>query len=137
MSGAGFVLPPEKAAEIVTHSREDAPRECCGLLAGAAGRPERLFRLHNLAPGNELYEIDPRQLLELEFRTLPAEGWEVVAIYHSHPHSPAWPSSTDVALAAWPDAASLLCSLQARERPVIRAFAIRDGAVEELAIAAG
>ena len=134
MTGGVFVLPEAMAEEIIAHSLEEAPRECCGLIAGANGNPARLFRLANLAPGNELYEIDPAQLLELEFRTLPAAGWEVIAIYHSHPHSPARPSSTDIALAAWPEAAYLICSLEDRDRPGIRAFTIRDGTVSELAI---
>jgi [CysO sulfur-carrier protein]-S-L-cysteine hydrolase len=131
------MLPPAMAGEIVEHSRAESPRECCGLIAGAGGAAEQLFRLENLAPGNELYEIDPAKLLELEFRTLPEQGWEVSAIYHSHPHSPAWPSSTDIALAGWPDAVYLICSLQDEESPEIRAFSIRDGAVEELEIVSG
>lgn len=134
MTGESFLLPAEMAQEIIEHSLAEAPRECCGLIAGADGVAERLYRLHNLAPGTELYEIDPQQLLDLEFKTLPAHGWEVVAIYHSHPHSPARPSSTDIALAGWPDAVYLICTLEDRENPGIRGFTIRDGEVSELVI---
>ncbi|MGI9254580.1 MAG: Mov34/MPN/PAD-1 family protein [Thermomicrobiales bacterium] len=134
MSAGVFRLPASMAGEIIDHSRSEAPRECCGLIAGGNGAAEQLYRLNNLAPGTELYDIDPAQLLELEFRTLPAIGREVVAIYHSHPHSPAWPSSTDIALAGWPDAVYLICSLEYHDAPSIRAFRIMDGSVEELAI---
>jgi proteasome lid subunit RPN8/RPN11 len=69
--------------------------------------------------------------MELEFRTLPNRNWEIVAIYHSHPASEAYPSATDVALAAWPEACYLICSLEDPARPVIRGFAIADGAIRE------
>jgi proteasome lid subunit RPN8/RPN11 len=134
MSDRSFFLPEAMAREIIGHSLAEAPRECCGLIAGANGVAEGVYRLNNLAPGNELYEIDPAQLLDLEFRTLPAQGWEIVAIYHSHPHSPARPSSTDIALASWPEAVYLICSLEDRQNPYIRAFSIVDGAVSELAV---
>src|SRR5690606_27862470 len=80
-----LALPGHLADEIVAHARHEAPRECCGLIAGQQGRLEDLHRLTNLAPGNRLYEIDPREIYELEFRTLPAREQDVVAIYHSHP----------------------------------------------------
>ena len=60
-------------------------------------------------------------------------GEEIAAIYHSHTKSEAYPSQTDVNLAAnWPDPVYLICSLADPERPKTRAFAIRDGAVEEV-----
>ncbi len=101
------------------------------MLAGPDGRAAEAFPLKNRAPGNELYETDAAELLDLEFRALPSRGWEIVAIYHSHPHSEAYPSATDVALAGWPDACYLICSLEHPERPVIRGFAIVDGAIRE------
>lgn len=129
-----FLLPAAMRDEIVAHARAEAPRECCGLIAGRDGVPERLFRLTNVAPGTTLYEIAPEELYELEFRTLPAAGLDVVAIYHSHPASPPRPSPTDVALAFWPDAVYLICSVADPERPDLRAFRIRDGAVSDVAV---
>ena len=79
--------------------------------------PMRLYQTRNVAAGNRLYEIDPAELIDLEFRELPAQAFEIVAIYHSHPESPAYPSSTDVELAFWPDAVFLICSLADRDRP--------------------
>lgn len=127
-------LPAAMAEEIVAHAREAAPRECCGVIAGDEGGLRRVYRTENVAPGNELYEIDPQALFDLEFRELPARGWSLSAIYHSHPHSPAYPSSTDVSLAGWPDAVYVICSLEDAERPVLRAFRIRDGEIDEAAV---
>ena len=120
--------------EIVAHARAEAPRECCGLIAGQAGSPVHLYRLENTAPGNALYEIDATQLYDLEFRLLPERGWEVLAIYHSHPSSPAYPSPTDVALAFWPDAYYLICSLVDPAAPDLRAFRIVDSRIAEAPI---
>ena len=130
----GFRLPADMRAAIVDHAMRDAPRECCGIIAGRDGAPIRLYETRNVAAGNRLYEIDPAQLIDLEFRELPAQGLELVAIYHSHPESPAYPSATDVELAFWPDAVFLICSLADRERPEIRGFRIRDGAIHELTL---
>ena len=119
---------------IIDHAMREAPRECCGIIAGRYGVPIRLYETRNVAQGNRLYEIDPAQLIDLEFRELPAQGLELVAIYHSHPESPAYPSATDVELAFWPDALFLICSLADRDQPGIRGFRIRDGAIDEVAL---
>lgn len=129
-----FPLPAEMWTAIVAHAREDAPRECCGIIAGAGGAPQRLYRTRNIAEGNRLYEIDPQELIDLEFRELPRLGAEIVAIYHSHPESPAYPSATDVELAFWPEAVYLICSLENPSQPTIRGFRIRDGAIAEVAL---
>ncbi len=129
-----LLLPATMRDEIVAHARAEWPRECCGLIAGKDRRPTRLYRLTNVAPGNVFYEIDPRELYDLEFRQLPAEGWDVVAIYHSHPASEAYPSATDVALAGWPDAFYVICSLATPDSPVIRAFRIVDGEITEVQV---
>ena len=132
---APFVLPDHLREAVVGHARDETPRECCGVLVGPPGRAEESVRLSNVAPGVTLYEIDAAELFQLEFRTLPARGWEIVAVYHSHPASEAWPSATDVALAAWPDACYLICSLADPAAPVVRAFAIIDGVARERPIA--
>jgi [CysO sulfur-carrier protein]-S-L-cysteine hydrolase len=127
-----FHLPEQMRSAIVDHAMRDAPRECCGIIAAGDGVPMRLYETRNVAAGNRFYEIDPQQLIDLEFRELPAQDAEIVAIYHSHPESPAYPSATDVELAFWPDAVFLICSLANRDRPEIRGFRIRDGAIDEV-----
>ena len=127
-----FALPAEMRDDIIAHARLDAPRECCGIIAGRGGIPFHLYRTTNVAPGNSLYEISPEELIDLEFRQMPAAGTELVAIYHSHPVSEAYPSPTDRELAFWPDAVYLICSLRDPERPQIRGFRLQDGEVAEL-----
>lgn len=117
---------------IVTHARDEAPRECCGIISGRNGKAIELYRARNIAEGNNFYEIDPAQLIEFEFDLMPASGTEIIAIYHSHPISPAYPSPTDVQLAYWTDAVYVICSLANPDSPVVRGFRIRDGAIVEV-----
>lgn len=116
--------------EIITHSREEYPNECVGLLLGKENRAERLLRMENIEHSPLNYRVDPRELLRI-FDEMDALGLELVGIYHSHTHSPARPSKTDVALAGYPDTHYLIVSLQDQERPDLRAFSIVDGVVEE------
>jgi proteasome lid subunit RPN8/RPN11 len=121
-------------AAIIDHALREAPRECCGIIAGRDGVPMQLYETRNVAAGNRFYEIDPAQLIDLEFNEFPEHELELVAIYHSHPESRAYPSATDVELAFWPDAVFLICSLADRDKPEIRGFRICDGGIDEVAL---
>ena len=125
-----FYLESSYATEMIAHAREEAQNECCGVLAGSNGRVKRLFRAANALKSPVRYSVDPRDLL-LIHRELDAHGWDVVGVYHSHTHSPAYPSATDIELAFWPDSLYVIISLMEPERPVIRAFRIGEGRVEE------
>ena len=129
-----FPLPVAMRDEIVAHAEQESPRECCGIIAGREGVPVRLYRTTNVAPGNALYEIDPAELIDLEFRELPRQDLEIIAIYHSHPATEAFPSETDRRLAFWPQAVYLICSLADPTDPHVRGFRLRDGAVTELTL---
>ena len=77
------------------------------------------------------YLIDPREQLRA-FREMDDRGEDLVAIYHSHPASQAYPSPTDRAEAHYPDAFYVLVSLRTSD-PELRAFRIHpDGAVREV-----
>lgn len=119
-------------AAIVGHARQEYPRECCGIISGHEGRLEKLYELRNIAEGNVFYEIDPAQLMHLEFEELEQSGSEIVAIYHSHPESQAYPSASDLDLAFWPEAVYLICSLENKAEPGIRGFRMREGGISEV-----
>jgi proteasome lid subunit RPN8/RPN11 len=118
----------EQVAEMVEHARQEAPNECCGLLFGRDGRVERVFRGTNIDRSPRTYQMDPRELLEIP--RMEAQGLELVGIYHSHPASPARPSSTDVARAFYPDVAYVIISLATAD-PDVRAYRIADGQVRD------
>ncbi len=121
--------------EIVEHGLREFPNECCGVIAGKDGAPTKVFPMKNADASPVTYRLDGKEQLQV-FDAMDEEGWELWAIYHSHTHSEAYPSETDVRLAFYPDARYILLSLADREHPVLRSFAIRDGEVveEELSI---
>jgi len=118
--------------EIVAHSRDDLPNECCGLIGGNDGEMTSVHRARNAAATWLRYEVHPSDQFRIMERIEEA-GEDLVGIYHSHTKSEAYPSQTDINLAdGWPDPLYLICSLEHPDDPVVRAFAIRDGAVEEV-----
>lgn len=125
-----FYLEKRYAEEMVAHARAEAPRECCGLLAGAKGRVVSLYQTRNAENSPYSYNIDPRELLGI-VRQIEEKGWEILAIYHSHPDSEAYPSFTDVNLAYWPEALYIIISLRDWTQPAIRAFRIAGSKVTE------
>jgi proteasome lid subunit RPN8/RPN11 len=123
-------LDEKYAKEMVAHSIEEDPNECCGMLAGKEGEVLKLYRMVNIEASPYRYRMDPKELLKV-YREIDNGGWEIVAIYHSHTHSEAYPSDTDVRLATWPESRYILVSLLDKENPSIRAFHIEDGKVIE------
>jgi len=129
-----LILTPWQAARIIDQARAARPQEACGLLAGRDGRVDRVYPLPNAERSPVRYLAEPQAqldaMLEIEER-----GDEIVGIYHSHLDAPAYPSQTDVAMAAYPDAIHLIVSLADADSPVLGAFCIKNGAVEEVDIA--
>lgn len=123
-------LPRRYADEIVSHAREEDPNECCGILAGKNGRVVKLYRITNVERSPYRYNMDSRELLRA-YREAEDNGWEFLAFYHSHTHTEAYPSATDIRLATWPETYYILVSLMDRQNPVIRAFRIADVRVTE------
>jgi proteasome lid subunit RPN8/RPN11 len=117
--------------EIVSHAREEAPNECCGMVAGTDGRATSVHRARNAEASPLRYVIHPSDQFKI-ITEIEKRGEEVAAIYHSHTKSPAEPSQTDINLAQnWPDPVYLICSVAGPE-PTVRGFAIRDRRVEEV-----
>jgi proteasome lid subunit RPN8/RPN11 len=131
-----LALPKAFIDEMVAHAREEAPNECCGIIAGQDGRAVKLFQAKNSEASPYLYNVDPQDLFRI-YRECDQRGWEFLAIYHSHTASEAYPSTTDVRLAFWPETHYVLVSLQNPQNPVVRAFRIVDGAVSEETLVAG
>jgi proteasome lid subunit RPN8/RPN11 len=126
--------------EIISHSREAYPEEACGILAGKGNSVERVARMKNLDASRVTYRFDPDEQ-NRAFRDLQREGLRMVAIYHSHTDSPAYPSQTDIGRAFFPgttepnfpETAYVIVSL-AQEKPEVRAFMIMEDGVEEISI---
>jgi proteasome lid subunit RPN8/RPN11 len=130
-----LTLPGEMIDEMIAHAREDAPNECCGIIAGKDGTATRLYRAINAEASPYRYSVDPKDLLRIH-RDVDDRDEDFLVIYHSHTHTEAYPSPTDIRLAAWPEAYYVLVSLM-DEEPVVRAFRILDGEVAEEQVISG
>ena len=114
--------------EMIAHSREEDPDECCGILSGADGSAGHLYRITNTAKSPYRYLMDPQEFLDAD-KDSERNGWEMLAFYHSHTHSPAYPSQTDVRMALESgglDVYYVLVSLENKTSPTVRAFHISD-----------
>jgi len=122
-------LSSQLAQDLVDHAIRDLPNECCGLIAGRGGTAVRLHPATNSEGSPFMYVMDPREQMEL-MDAIDESGDDLLAIYHSHTRSAAFPSRTDVELAFFPDTLYLIVSIADRDAPVIRAFRLSRTAPE-------
>ena len=110
--------------KMLDHLQACYPLEGCGLLAGdAQGRVTAVYPIENSLHSPTTYEMEPHQQIEAML-ALEAAGWQLLAIYHSHPQGPEQPSTTDIAQAYYPEALHIIVSLREQTVPVVRAFQI-------------
>ena len=123
-------IAPELVEQMVAHAREDAPLECCGLLAVDGDRVVRVFRARNADASRMRFTVDSQDHLAAHLAA-EADGLELGGIYHSHPKTEPAPSQTDInKAAAWPGALWVIVGLE--PATVVRSFRIDDGVVTEL-----
>jgi proteasome lid subunit RPN8/RPN11 len=117
--------------EMVAHCLRGLPDEACGLLVGSYGGDEaaRIFPTTNAAASAMVYEIDPKELLAVD-RQAQALGADIMGVFHSHTHTDAYPSPTDVAQALDPGWHYVLVSLR-DTHPVVRSYRIVEGVITE------
>jgi proteasome lid subunit RPN8/RPN11 len=126
-------VPREHLDAIVAHAREDAPNECCGLVAARDGEVTGTHRVTNTFASPLRFELDPVEQYKATERIEQA-GQAMVGSYHSHTHSEAYPSQTDVnQWDPWPELVHLICSI-AEDEPVVRAFKVADKQISEIEI---
>jgi [CysO sulfur-carrier protein]-S-L-cysteine hydrolase len=122
----------EQIDEMVAHAREDLPNECCGLIGGADEKAQTVYRARNAFASPFSYRVDPGDQYRIIEKEMRERGEDLVAIYHSHTKSPAYPSQTDLNEAAsWPEQVYLIVSLQDRESPEVKAFWLKDETIAE------
>ena len=122
-----LTISQKSAHEIISHARDAAPEECCGLIGGANdGQACTVYRLRNAAADPlTTYEAAPEDLFAAQ-RSMRERGEQLLAIYHSHPRADTpTPSATDVRLAYYPSAVYFIVGLGG-EQPDLRAFRISE-----------
>lgn len=120
--------------QMVCHSLDGYPLEACGLLSGVVAGPgtAEVRAVHpaiNVTGSARVYEVDPRSMLRAD-REAEEAGGQLVGVYHSHTHTDAKPSPTDIAAAPDPDWHYVLVSLR-DQHPAVRSWSIKNGKIEE------
>ena len=118
--------------ELVAHAWSDFPYEVCGLIGLHSDGRAEVIPVANAERSMRYYVMDSRELLRA-MRRIEDEGLGLV-IYHSHTHTQAFPSATDVRHAAYPDALYAIVTLQDHDVPDVRAFTILDGSITEVPV---
>ena len=126
----------EHVDAMVAHARADHPDEACGVVIGPAGtdEPRRLVRMINADRSPTFFRFDPEEQFRL-YKQMDEADEEIVVVYHSHTSTAAYPSRTDISLAAEPQAHYVLVSTAqsgTQDGPVeVRSYRILDGGVTE------
>jgi len=137
----GVTVTRPVADALMAHARSELPIEACGLLAGSlgTGRATTYHPARNSDASSLRYTVDPEDLVRITF-ALEDGGEELVAIFHSHTHSPAVPSATDRRAAMYPDQFYVIATLadpDASPDRALRAWRIIRGHAFEVPLAIG
>ena len=127
MSTAPVRVPRSVVDEVVAHARAALPNEACGYLVGLDDRVTRFVPVVNAEPSPFFYRMDSTDQLRIE-QELAEAGEDVVASYHSHTRSPAFPSRTDLELAGPFEGTYAILSLGS-DPPVLKAFTMGRGRI--------
>ena len=117
--------------QMVGHAYDGLPDEACGLIAGPLGTGDAavFYPCRNVAESSRVYTIDPKDHLRAD-RDAEDRGLEVIGVVHSHTHTDAYPSPTDVAQAPDPGWHYVIVSLRDLA-PMVRSYRIVDGTIAE------
>ncbi len=119
----------ELITRMISHALDEYPLEACGLLGGDAEVAKEVYPARNDAASARVYTLNPLDHLRAD-RASEAAGHGIIGVYHSHTHSEAYPSQTDVAQAPDPGWHYVLVSLK-RRYPVVRSYRIEAGTIVE------
>lgn len=125
-----FIIECNVLDEIINHARGGAPEEVCGLVGGRNNTAHSSYVVENQLHSPIEYFMDPRNQME-SFKTIIRDGFELVALYHSHPESPPQPSKTDLARAYQTDIRYMILSLVNPIKPELRCYTCQDGNLVE------
>ena len=119
--------------QMIQHLEASLPNEGCGLMAGIGDRVLRIYEIDNDLESPFAYEMVPQQQLDAML-DLEERGWDLLAIYHSHPSGPEAPSAVDVSKAYYPEAAYVIVSFMRPSQPVVKAYSINKSKIQEISL---
>ncbi|KAB0672362.1 M67 family metallopeptidase [Oryzomonas sagensis] len=122
-------IPASVYDDLIAHAREGFPLEVCGILGGTDDTVSVIYRMTNSDASNEHFMMEPREQFSV-VKDLRAKGLSMLAVYHSHPETPARPSQEDIKLALTPLVSYVIISLADPTDPAVKSYKIHDGNVE-------
>jgi len=122
-------IPKKIHDDLIAHAREGFPLEVCGILGGSGESASAIYRMTNTDASNEHFMMEPREQFSV-VKDLRAKGLSMLAVYHSHPETPARPSVEDIRLALTPGVSYVIVSLADPARVDVKSFRIESGNVE-------
>ena len=126
-------FPSNIFVQMIRQAKVQAPLEACGILAGKDGQVEKLYDMKNADESNVHFMMAPEEQFKV-VKDIRSAGRKMLAIYHSHPETPARPSAEDISFALTPDVIHVIVSLQEADVPVTKGFLIEDGNVTEVPV---
>ncbi len=125
-------IPNSIFEQMVQQAQDHSPIEACGILAGRDNLVKKLYKTVNADQSPNHFMIAPQEQFKI-IKDIRSTGYQMLAIYHSHPETPARPSQEDILLALTPDVIYIIISLKDTE-PVMKGFLIENGNVTEIPI---
>ncbi len=123
-------LPQAFLDQVLAHARRDHPDECCGIIAGKGGLATRVFEMENAERSPTGFTFDSAEWLKV-YREIDDADEELLAVYHSHTATEAYPSRTDILWAEHNEFEHWLLVSTRAEEDEVRSFTITDGVVAE------
>ena len=117
--------------DMLEQAIEEAPIEACGILAGDNGRVEKFYKMRNSEQRRDHFMMSPEEQFAV-VKDIRSVSLEMLAIYHSHPETPARLSEEDIRLALTPEVVYIIVSLQDVNNPILKGFIIEDYIPEEI-----
>ncbi|OHB78814.1 MAG: hypothetical protein A2Z25_19320 [Planctomycetes bacterium RBG_16_55_9] len=118
-------IPKGIFARMIEQAKAEAPIEACGILAGSNGRVEKLYTMTNADRSSDHFMMKPQEQFAV-VKDIRSASLEMLAVYHSHPATPARPSAEDIRLALTQDVIYVIVSLQDARAPVVKGFLIEE-----------
>lgn len=121
-----IAIPRDIVEELISHAKDELPAEACGMLGGKSSRVVESYRLTNTDASSEHFSMSPAEQFAA-VKKMRAQGLEMLAIYHSHPSTPARMSDEDLRMALTPGIRHIIISLADAANPSVRGFVVNGG----------
>ncbi len=132
IAGYKIIIPKQIFDEMLAYCKAVYSNEACGILAGRNGEVSKIYKMTNIENSPVTYMLDSKEQFKA-MKDMRENNLSMLAIFHSHPFSEAYPSLKDVSLAFYEDCVYIIVSLIEKE-PTVRSFLIKNGSIQETEI---